>query len=198
MNKKLVMSILAVLVGAMGLMGTLLFKNQRREPISIMSHAPLVMMSLDDLITQADLIVVGRANTVYPSRWNTPNGKLSKEITVETISPEMVIFTDTDFQIDKILKGKVEQPQVRVRTFGGEVEQDRMIVSGEPSLFSGQDYLLFLIKDNTGLTADIDPEHFVVLGAIQGVYQIHDGKAVSVNDEWLLDDLIEHIRKALP
>jgi hypothetical protein len=197
MNKKLVISILAILVAATGLMGTLLFKNQRREPISIMSHASLAMMSLDDLITQADLIIIGRVNTVYPSRWNTPNGKLSKETTVETISPEMVIFTDTDFQIDKILKGKVEQPKVRVRTFGGEVEQDRMIIDAEPSLVGGQDYLLFLFND-TGLTADIDSEHFLVLGAIQGVYQIHDGKAVSVNDEWLLDDLIEYIRKALP
>ncbi|HLA07558.1 MAG TPA: hypothetical protein VJ022_08950, partial [Anaerolineales bacterium] len=94
----------------------------------------------------------------------------------------------------KFLKGEVSVPVIRIRIFGGQVGEDRMIVSDAPSYEIGKTYLLFLFSD-TGPTADIVP------GAYYGTsspYEIKDGKAVSLGDEWLLEDLIAYIEKSLP
>jgi len=184
----------AVALTAVGVLSSIFFKRENREPIIITSYAPLEKMSIDDLIARSELVVIGRVDTVYPSRWNTSDGNLPDNVTVETISSDTIIFTDISFHISEILKGKTEQSQIRVRTFGGEVKQDRLIVSGEPSLIPGQTYLLFLFP-NTGLTSEIEPGHFLVTGAIQGAYQISGDKAISVSDEWLLQDLVDYIRK---
>lgn len=199
MNKKNVsiLVLVAVALTAVGVLSSVFFKQENREPIIITSYASLEKMSIDDLIAESDLIVIGWVETVHPSRWNTADGYLPDDVTVKTISSDMVIFTDIGFNISEILKGETEHSQVRIRTFGGEVGQDRMIVSGEPSLIAGQTYLLFLSPD-TGLTSEIEPGHYLVTGAIQGAYQISGDKAISVSDEWLLQDLVDYIRKSLP
>ncbi len=199
MNKKNVsiLVLVAVALTAVGVLSSIFFKRENREPIIITSYASLEKMSIDDLIAKSDLVVIGWVDTVHPSRWNTSDGNLPDDVTVETISSDMIIFTDISFHISDILKGKTEQSQVRVRIFGGEVKQDRMTISGEPSLIAGQTYLLFLSPD-TGLTSEIEPGHFLVTGAIQGAYQISGDKAISVSDEWLLQDLVDYIRKSSP
>lgn len=199
MNRKNVsiLVLVAVALTAVGVLGSVFFKRENREPIIITSYASLEKMSIDDLIDKSDLVVIGWVDTIYPSRWNTLDGNLPNDVTVETISSDMVIFTDVSFSISEILKGKIEQSQVRVRTFGGEVKQDRMMISGEPLLIAGQTYLLFLSPD-TGLTSEIEPGHFLVTGAIQGAYQVSGDKAISASDEWLLQDLVDYIRKSLP
>lgn len=196
MNKKNVsiLVMVAVALTAVGVLSSIFFKRENREPIIITSYASLEKMSIDDLIAKSDLVVIGWVDTVYPSRWNTSDGNLPDNVTVETISSDTIIFTDISFHISEILKGKIEQSQVRIRIFGGEVKQDRMTISGEPSLITGQPYLLFLSPD-TGLTSEIEPGHFLVTGAIQGAYQISGDKAISVSDEWLLQDLVDYIRK---
>lgn len=199
MNKKNVpiLILAAVALTAVGVLSNVFLKRENREPI-IITHYPLYEgMSIDDLIAKSDLIVMGWEDTVYPSRWNTSDGNLPNDVTVETISSDMIIFTDISFHISEILKGKIEQSQVRVRTFGGEVKQDRVIVFGQPSLEAGQTYLLFLRPD-TGTTSEIEPGHFLVTGAIQGAYQISGDKATSASDEWLLQDLVDYIRKSSP
>jgi hypothetical protein len=199
MNKKIALTLVSVvlILVAVYLLRSGLFKREIREPITITSYASLEKMSIDDLIARSDLIVMGRADSVHPSRWNTSDGTLPNDVTVETISSDMIIFTDVDFHISETLKGETNQSQLYIRIFGGEVGQDRMIISGEPSLEAGQAYLLFLSNDS-GSTSKIEPDHFLITGAVQGVYQILDDKAVSVSDEWLLQDLIDYIRKSLP
>jgi len=76
---------------------------------------------------------------------------------------------------------------------GGQVGEDRMIFSGSPTYEFGKTYLLFLFLE-TGPTAKVVP------GAYYGTsspYQIIDGKAISIDDEWLLEDLIAYIEKSL-
>jgi hypothetical protein len=68
--------------------------EQKREPIIIKSSPSYVEMTLDILINEADLIVIGGVETIFPGRWNTPDGKLPKGITVDTITPDKIIFTD--------------------------------------------------------------------------------------------------------
>lgn len=193
MNKKIVVAI-AIFVGISILFTGLIIKTNKREAITITSYASMVEMSLDDLIERADLIVIGDFLNIHPSRWNTANGKLPDNATIELVSQQdLSIFTDSNFQVAQYLKGDARSPIVRIRTFGGKVGNDSMIVSGEPVYEIGRTYLLFLYY-NTGATANIDPGSYYGSSA---PYEITDGKAVSVKDEWVLEELIAYIQKSL-
>lgn len=192
-NKK-ILTTLFVVIGLAILLIILFKTDKKREPIAITAYSSMEELTLDELITKADLIVVGQAKTVYPSRWNTTNGKLPDDVTTKNLSTKNIIFTDLNFLVSQNIKGEFEE-SVLIRTFGGQVDQDIMIISPTESLETGQIYLLFLSRDNTGLTAGIDPGHYLVLGSIQGVYKVSDGKAISFRDEWQLEELIAYIQK---
>lgn len=196
MYKKTLIAIVAIT--GMALLYSILNRSvDQREPITITSNASYAEMSLDDLIIQADLIVIGSLDRMYPSRWNTPDGQLPKEVTVQTITPDKIIFTDMAFNVDQAVKRQNVPPNtIRIRSLGGIVGQDQMIVSGVASLETNTTYLLFLGVD-TGSTADIDPGHYFIRGGQQGMYKITDGKAVSFRDEWQVVDLIAYIEKSL-
>lgn len=170
------------------------FLGRKREAIIITTYASVAEISLNELIAKADVIAIGEFINIQPSRWSTSNGKLPANATVDYVSEHQLrIFNDSPFHISAYLKGNNQDPVVRVRTFGGQVEADIMIVSSEPEYKVKQTYLLFLYY-NTGTTADIDP------GAYYGshiYYEVDDGQAVSTRDTWLLEDLITHIEKSL-
>jgi hypothetical protein len=193
MNKKIWITVIAV-VGIAILLNTL--NKNKREPIIITSNASYPEMSLDTLINESDLIVIGVVDKVHSSRWNTLDGKLPVGLTIHTITPDKVIFTDINFKADQVLKGQGNQKAVRIRTLGGTVENDQMIVNGTASFELGNTYLLFLGLD-TGATADINPGHYFVRGGLQGLYKVFNGKATNLKDEWFLEDLIAYIEQAL-
>jgi len=168
-----------------------------RAAITVRSHALLEEFSLDELIAKSDRIVTGTITNVYPSRWNTPDGILSPGITAETISPDSVIFTESEVTIDQSFKGDLAEKTIRVRTFGGIVGQDRMVAESEPELELGQTYILFLSKD-TGKTAEIGPEHYLVTGAVQGAFKMVGDMAVSEVSELPLTDLLTKIQSGVP
>jgi len=192
MSKKILTAVV-ILMGLTALLYILTAREDKREPIIITSNASYIEMPLDTLIAEADLIVIGNLDTIHPSRWNTLDGKLPDGITVQTITPDKVIFTDIDFNVNQIMKGQSDQNAVRIRSLGGVVEQDQMIVSGAASLEKDKPYLLFLGQD-TNSAADIDSVHYFVLGGLQGLYQISNGKAISFRDEWQLEELIAYIQ----
>jgi len=169
-----------------------------REPITIEGFASIAEVSLDGLISEADLIVIGKVDSNIPSRWNTADGKRPKSVTATNISSKYTIFTDQLFLPSRIIKGEDKDKAVlRIRHFGGQVEQDVMTISGEAPLEDDQSYLLFLVADTLGTTAEIDQGHYIVLGAIQGVYKIDGDKAISFRDEWLLEELVTYIQHLL-
>ncbi len=195
MNKKM-LTTLFIVIGLAVLLIVLFRTDKKREPIKITAYSSMEELTLDELITKADLIVVGQAKTVYPSRWNTPNGKLPDGVTTKNLSTKNIIFTDLNFLVSQTIKGE-NGASVLIRTFGGQVDQDIMTISPVESLETGQVYLLFLSRDNTGLTASIDPSHYLVLGSIQGTYKVSDGKAISFRDEWQVEKLIDYIQKII-
>ena len=120
---------------------------------------------------------MGIVSAINESRWNTPDGKLPPHITIENITADYVIYTDVVFTPNMVLKGSPTPDKLRIRTFGGQVGSDRMTVAAE-ELVPDQQYILFLVKD-TGLTASVGPEHYIVFGSIQGVYEIKGDRAIS-------------------
>lgn len=193
MNQKIIVAI-AIFSGISILLASLFIEDNKREVITITSYASVVEMSLDDLIERADLIVVGGFVNIYPSRWSTTNGKLPDNATIELVSQQHLrIFTDSNFQVAQYLKGNTQNPTIRIRTMGGQVGEDSMIISGQPIYKIDEMYLLFLYY-NTGATANVDPGSYYGSSTL---YEIKDGKAISVKDEWVLEELIAYIQKSL-
>ncbi len=166
------------------------------EPITIISNPSYVRMSLDEIIYESDLIVIGNVNTIYASRWNTPDGKRPGGDSSQRFMPGDVIFTDMDFSITQLIKGDAQQKTARIRTLGGVVDEVQMTADKIiPEL--NKTYLLFLDLDTLGSTAEIIAGHYWITGGgFQGLYEIVDNKAVSTNDEWTLGGLIAYIQNS--
>ncbi|MBE0681202.1 MAG: hypothetical protein IH589_04750 [Anaerolineales bacterium] len=200
MNKKVLLLAIVLLMISISLY-LLKQKGDERalvvEPITIEYQASYVRMSLDDLITESDLIVIGDLKTVHASRWNTPDGKRPEGISARSILPDHVIFTDLNINVNQIIKGDVRQKNARIRSLGGNVDNDQMIADKIiPEM--GKTYLLFLSLDVRGSTANIGPGHYWITGGgFQGMYEIVSDKAISKTDEWALDELIAYIQKTL-
>ena len=193
MKKNIFVAIIAVIGSALLFAVVALNKN---TSITLGSDALLLRYSTDDLIKKAELIVIGEVVSTLPSRWNGPDRIDLKNASPEEVARAHGLFTDSLISINQILKGNIVKPVVRVRSFIGETEKVRWVNESEPSFVIRRTYLLFLAKD-TGATARIDPGDYISLGAYQGVYEIVGGKAISRNDEWVLEDLIAYIQNSI-
>ena len=180
------------IAGLIGLF-TLMSNN---SPVELGSSGLLPKFGVDDLINRAELIVIGEVKTNLPSRWMGPSGNDPKNATLEEVSRARGLFTDSLISIRQALKGDQVIPVVRVRSFIGETEKVHWVNEGEPSFVIGKTYLIFLVKD-FGPTSNIDPGDYIAVGAYQGVYEIVGGKAISRNDEWVLEELIAYIQNSL-
>lgn len=195
MNKKLATAFFLI-VGFIILLSIFFVRKNKDEPVTFTSSGSYRLLTIDDLINEAELIVIGEVKTTLPSRWMSPNGKELKNATPQEIFEAEGLFTDSLFSIDQILKGNSEEPVIRIRSFVGETNQVHWVDDTQPSYKQNQIFLLFLKNDN-GPSANIAPGYYKSVNAIQGVYEIVVGKAISVKDEWVLDELIAYIQKSL-
>lgn len=151
---------------------------------------------MDDLISKAEVIVVGEVSKNIQSKWKSPNGAVPADLTFrKIIDLDLSIFTDSLILVNQVLKGTLDDSVVRARTFKGQIDNVRFENSSEPSYIVGVKYLLFLHKD-AGPTQIVDPGNYIPVGAILGVYKIDAGRAVSQDDEWELDILIGYIKSS--
>lgn len=97
----------------------------------------LLKMDLNELISRADLIVIGKAGT-YSSQ--SDNGE---------------IFTYTTFTVEQVIKGDVATKEVAVKTPGGEKDGIVMEVPGAPQLTAGGAYVLFLYSNTDKYMSNI-------------------------------------------
>ncbi len=107
-------------------------------PVVIQGHASLPAMTLDEVITESALIVIGKLAHVYPSRWNTDDGKMPTAPWIQDVLDAMGdgydIFTEVDILVSEVLKGEVREGTVRICILGGEVEGVRSSLEGYPSI----------------------------------------------------------------
>ncbi|HET6598068.1 MAG TPA: hypothetical protein VFG81_20775 [Anaerolineales bacterium] len=192
--KKFIFITLITVLGLATLFLTL--SSNEKKTITLRSDALLISFDIDALIKEADLIVIGEIKTILPSRWNGPNGRSDpKNASPDEIARAHGLFTDSLISIKQTLKGDIVKP-IRVRSFIGETDTLRWENKSEPVYVLGKTYLLFLAQD-TGATAKVEPGDYVSVGAYQGVYEIVDGRAISADDEWVLEDLIAYIEQSL-
>jgi hypothetical protein len=153
----------------------------------------LAHRSLDNLIADSQVIVVGEVLSLGPHRWNTPDGRLPEPYRSGKVPFEMIIFSDAQFRVTQTLKGEVPNPILQLRMFGGTVEDITVELEAQTQLLQGAEYLLFLMLDETGTTAQYGPGHYYLLTPSFQTFTILDGRAVSEEEEWVLEDLIQHI-----
>ena len=195
MNKKTIATLIALFVLIFTSCAT---RTEKKEPVVLQTSASLVEMSLEDLIVDSELIVIGKITTTFPSYWMRQNEKNVQDATLdEILADDGWLFTDSILAITDVIKGVPEDSIIRVRTFIGKTAEIQVYNSSEPEYQEGQVYLLFLEKD-TGPTQIVEPGDYIANGAIQGVCEIIDSKAVSCcGEEWEINELIAHIRQTL-
>ena len=164
----------------------------QNAPVTLGADGMVLKLSIDDKIKAAELIMIGEVKTTLPSRWMGGFGNDPKNASPEEVVRARGLFTDSLISINQVLKGDTRIPVARVRAFTGQTRKVRWTNDAEPSYVVGKTYLLFLKKDY-GPTAKIDPGDYIAVGAFQGVYEIVDGKAISKDDEWVLEELIAYI-----
>ncbi len=170
-------------------------QGAQQEPLIFTVNSSLRELSIDDKISEAELILIGRINTTLPSKWKKQNEKDLKDATPQEIF-EGGLFTDSIVLIDQIFKGDYSQPTIRVRSYIGETDQVRLVNSSEPMFEKGKVYLMFLGID-TGPTSVVDPGDYISINANDAIYEIIDDKAISGSEEWLLEELIAYIQQSL-
>ena len=185
-----------VIVGVIIVFFALATKEIKKEPITITENSSLRELTIDAKIKEAELIVIGEVKTTLPSKWKKHNEKDTEKAKPQEIYDAGGLFTDSRISIEQILKGDYKESMVRVRSFIGETAQVRWVNSSESILNKGKIYLLFLEAD-TGPTAEVDTGDYISVNANTAVYEIIDGKAISADDEWVLEELIAYIEKSL-
>jgi hypothetical protein len=186
----------SIIVFVVIILGALIFVSTKKPPIVLGSSGSLPKYSIDDKIEKAELILIGEVTTNLPSLWMGSNGSDPKNASPEEVNRARGLFTDSLISIDQIFKGEALTPVIRVRAFTGQTPKVIWSDKSQPSYITGRTFLLFLRKD-TGPTENINPGYYKAVGAFQGVYEIVDGRAISQNDEWDLEELIAYIQTKL-
>lgn len=131
----------------------------------------LEMFDIEKLIKGAEVIVVGKVSTILPSEYG-PGFNPSRTTT---------IHTDAIIEVYQYLYGQSEEKQLVVRTLGGRVGNDVLIIETQPQFTVGEEVILFLT--HVDLQPDEIPEGaqsvYKVVGSMQGKAEYTNGRAAS-------------------
>jgi len=149
----------------------------------------MVQMTLDDLISQSDTIIVGKVIEILRPQWGTSN------------TASRIIYTDVIVKPERFLYG-FKADKIAIRVEGGRIGTTAMIVEDQPEFTLGEDILLFLsLPKNLGIRPPDRfglADYYSVTGSLQGKWAYDDGKAVNmygaVHDVSALEKRISELR----
>jgi hypothetical protein len=194
-SKYVILAMLVVL--AVSFVSIYLIKESRNfDPVVVHAGSLFEELSIDEKIARAELIVLGEVVSNLPSKWKYENDKRARYASPQEIFDAEGLFTDSLIRTDRIIKGEFTDSLIRVRSFIGETSRLVWKNYGEPLYIKRKNYLLFLQRD-TGLSTKVDPGNYISISGIYAIYEITDGKAVSVDDEWDLEELLAYIQNKL-
>lgn len=161
------------------------------KTVSIQLDAITAYMSLEEMVTKADLIAEVSVESLEDSEWDTDaSGKqIGQMHTDANVQPSEIYSDDMDG-----IQTMSETEEITVRTDVGQIGNTVQTSSGLPSLEENETALLFLVEesDNTGT-------YYSILGNSQGKFtkQEIDGKLCYTNgrDQLPVEGLQEKIRQ---
>ena len=127
-------------------------------------------MTLDELITHSDAIIIGKVADILPARkGKDPRGMM----------PE-IIYQDVIVQTERYLYGEPESEFVAIRVLGGKIGDTYFISDVDPEFTVGEEVLLFLYippKEFIETVPEgIDPRSiYKVTASIPGKHELKDG-----------------------
>lgn len=134
---------------------------------------------LEDLTSKADIIVQGKIQKIDEPKWNTLSGNKPDSITSEDM-----IYTDIYLKVDYIVKGDITQDKIiPIRTFCGKTNDFEIVNSSFPQVIKGEGITVFLINDNTIYNKDKKKDHYILLGAEQGLYRNINNEISNVHEK---------------
>ena len=191
--KKKFRNILFAIAVIMGLFNASCNSKKDVEQTIIKGSGTIEELSIDEKISRARYILIGKVTENLPSVWKHQNYKDAQDATSEEIFDAGGLFTDSFFSVDRVIKGNIHESSViRVRTFQGETKLVRMEMYPEPTYLEGHTYLL-MITEGFGPTSNVDPGYYISINSDASVYEIIDGKAIALGDEWDYEELVEYI-----
>ncbi len=113
--------------------------HQQERTITIEAIGPRV--PVEELRTEADLVVVARAME-QTARWNSADNQPWTPAEAEPNEP--LIYTQTKLAVVGVLKGDTGGGEIEVWTVGGALEGTTVRVGNAPDLRIGEEYLLML------------------------------------------------------
>lgn len=129
-------------------------------------HPVSPMFSKQDLLEQADAVVIARYVGNERLRWNSRDGQEWKG---SSLGRPAYIYRDDGFAVTRVASG-VAPDWISVRTVGGRIGDVQMIYEGQPSWDGSQDYLLFLRQEDTPLDSGSE-RAWTLLWMEQGVFE---------------------------
>lgn len=163
------------------------------KPVTIEVSGLQEELSSKEIGERSSVILIGTVKEIMLSKWNTPDGARPGE-SIDDFKSSDEIYTDVVVEVDEYLKNPMSSKEVIVRTLGGTVGEDTMIVDDVASFQPGEKVLLYLSEDTYPYTKDVGPEHFIVTGC--GKYTLTDeGEAIGTYETVKLEDLLSTIEK---
>ncbi|MEZ5334530.1 MAG: hypothetical protein R2741_04455 [Methanolobus sp.] len=108
-------------------------------------------LSIEDLVSQSDIIIAGTVTGAYPSRWNTADKQRPNKSNDEMdIGTGDMIYTDIGVHVNKYLKNPLDTGDLQVTIDGGNVGNDTIWVEDSPSFKYGEKVLLFELEIRKG------------------------------------------------
>jgi hypothetical protein len=203
MDKKYLILYLLAGITLLGVMGyfksgkkEFFYDDSNKEKIVITNNASVESLTMEEKIEKSEIILIGKVMHSLPSQWLAPNGKDVKNAIPKEIFLAGGLFTDSLISVEQVLKGSYNKPVIRVRSFIGETEKVRWSDSGQPIFKSDSRYFLFLKKD-IGPSSKINSGDYMSINSNTAIYVIANNKAISVDDEWNLDELTVYIQNKL-
>jgi len=133
----------------------------------------MVQMTLDDLVSQSDSIVIGKVIEIREPRW-----------TNEHFGPR-TIYTDVIIKPERFLLG-FKADKIAVRVEGGRIGITAMLVEDQPVFNLGEEMLVFLtrpvdlnlvVPEGIGFT-----DYYNVTGLLQGKWGYNKGRVTDLYD----------------
>lgn len=143
--------------------------------VPAIAYSMVVPASLDELVTQSDLIVYGRVVGVE-SHWN----------------PDRTLFTDITIFVKKVVRSNLRDPaggKVTLRFEGGQIGGQEMRTSVAPELNRADEGIFFLAR----MRAD---KPFQLVGLSQGFIPVARGAVQFAGSRQSLDDFLAQISSA--